>query len=159
MNISFRDLYNQDQTDRRRGVYGPHTLMQRDEARIVRLKRLMNERVEAGGQLTGEELLCAAMLYQHSLRIEDTAMAHYLAWQAHALGFEGGDNLPYSLWLAAAARDRCQTRLNLPQDFGTQFDNVDGKPFRLAVNPAITDEEREQWRVQPLSWQPPGNQR
>lgn len=153
-------LYEQDQEDRcemkRRlgprqfGFIGSFAqeVVDRDRARLHRVREL----IDAGSLTDGIDFFHAALIYQHSNNPEHHAMAHLLSLQAHALGYKGEEDGPDPLWLAAAARDRWQVNMGLPQDFGTQYtqEAEDGKLEQHPVNPDITDEERAKWHVPPL---------
>jgi len=60
-----------------------------------------------------------------------------------------------AMWLKAAAWDRYQMRLGLPQWYGTQFVRDPGEPWRLydVDTTAVTDEERAAHGVPTLAEQ------
>lgn len=149
----FRELYEADQEDRRTlNAANAEAVYLRDSERLRHGLELLHKKASTGDQLTGEELVCLAMLHQHSPHVANIAMAHLLAWQAHQLGYEGDDVLPHPLRLAAFARDRWQTALGFPQHFGTQFrTSQSGQAEQLPLNEDTTDEERARWRVPTLA--------
>ncbi len=155
---SIRELYLADQKDRSDSYKLPKDeqrafeiqAQRRDQHRLQQVR----EALHAKQVQTGEDLFCAAMIFQHGLDTCDFAMAHLLALQAHELGFNALEVMnfgPHPLWVAAAARDRWLVNMGLPQDFGTQMHTLpDGTKERAPVNPDITNEERARWHVDPL---------
>jgi hypothetical protein len=142
VNEELRELFQQDQADRRAGP--PDAAMQeRDRARRRRLEALL----AAGALRTAEDHSHAAMLLQHGETEADARRAHELAGRAAALG-----SAP-ARWLAAAAHDRWLVRQGRPQKYGTQWQRrgPDG-PWELwPVDPATTDAERAAGDVRPLA--------
>jgi hypothetical protein len=98
------------------------------------------------------DFLHAAMVFQHSGKIEDYALAHLLALRAGEMGYQQQEKEVDPLWLAAAAKDRWLVSIGQLQDYGTQYvgNKETGEMTRRPVNPNITDEERKKWHVKPL---------
>ncbi len=87
----------------------------------------------------------AAMIFQHGRTTDDYRLAHDLARAAA----EGGCR--EARWLKAATEDRLLLSQDLPQRYGTQSVDVNGR-FELApIDPATTDAERAEWDVPPLA--------
>ena len=78
----------------------------------------------------------AALILQHGRSVEDYELAHRLAGAAAAAGFEP------ARWLEAATEDRWRLARDLPQRWGTQYQEVDGRMELAPVDPATTDAER-----------------
>lgn len=143
LNAELQELYEADQADRR-GTVDWAVVRPRDEAREKRV----NELLAAGGAKVAADFFAAAMVFQHGGDAAHAARAHELALKAVALDpdFVG------ARWLAAAALDRKLMHEGQPQKYGTQFRKLDdGKWFLWQVDPAVTDAERAEWAVPPLS--------
>ena len=98
----------------------------------VHQKRLA-ELLHNGKTFSGDDYYHAAMIMQHGISPEDTALAHVLAMNG---AFKG--NLQ-AKWLSAASFDRLLWRLQQPQMFGTQFIKAQGpwtmEPMKLELIP------------------------
>ena len=146
INQEVRDLFHQDQADRRPpegeeidwSVVTP-----RDEARRARVR----EMIEAGELNAADDYYHAAMVLQHSSELEDYRTAHELCLQA----VEADPEHSGARWLAAAALDRWLVNQDKPQKYGTQFRKVDGAWELCEVDPEVTDEERAEWNVPSLA--------
>jgi len=103
--------------------------------------------VAAGGAKVADDYYHAAMVFQHGRTPAEIQHAYDLAMKAVALE----PNHKSARWLAAAAEDRKLMYEKKPQKWGTQFIKRDGKWIVWDVDPSITDEERAQWNVPPLS--------
>jgi len=137
-NEELRLLYEADQEDRRtRRLEG---MIERDAERRAQAKVL----VDTQCLQTADDYFHAALIFQHSMAVEDNDLAHRMAKQAAALGHRHGR------WLAAATLDRSLVHQGEPQRYGTQFHAVDGRWELHDVDPAITDDERAAWNVPPL---------
>jgi hypothetical protein len=150
-----RRMFEADQDLRRQPLNSPWAfarMLRQDSRRRRRVKRLLT----AGAVRSPEDEYHAAMMLQHSLRLEDYWQAHTLACQAAEAGYGP------ARWLTAAALDRWLMRQGRPQKYGTQFVPADlprwlwwlgawrGR-FRLwDVDPATTDAERAEWGIPPL---------
>jgi len=90
----------------------------------------------------------AALIFQHSAKRENLALAHILASTAVA---KGGP----AKWLAAATLDRYLHALEQPQVFGTQF--IAGDQGAWTMEPydqtAVSDRLRAEWCVIPVDEQ------
>jgi hypothetical protein len=142
-------LYAADQRDRlhvREPDAGPSwaSISARDEERREHARAIL----AAGGARTSEDYVHAAMLFQHGSEPDDYRMAYALAVNAVILDSNNGQ----AKWLAAAAMDRELFNAGRPQRYGTQLRSVDGGLWTVEpVDPSVTDEERAQWSVPPLS--------
>lgn len=141
------DLYAADRSERlnhpKLGTPEYQALRVRDQARRDSVRRLL----EAGALQTGEDLFCAAWIFNHGDTPDDAWQAHALAAKADALGHRP------ARWLAAAAYDRWCMYRGQPQKYGTQYVS-DGRRQRLwDVLPGTTDAERAERDVPPLAEQ------
>ncbi len=140
MNQELRELYEQDQAERK-GPLSPE-LMERDRKRRQRVEELL----DSGSVVSADDYFHAAMVFQHGEKLEDYWKAHELARKAAEQGHTAGR------WLAAAAYDRWLMNQGKPQKYGTQYTARDDGPFTLwDVDPTTTDEERAEWNVPPLA--------
>lgn len=148
-------LFEQDQRDRLQHL-GPITvpLVPLMRFRDWRRRRRVQELIAAGALSAPEDFYHAAMILQHGTRLADYWQAHELAKRAADLGYRP------ARWLVAAALDRWLMRQGKPQKYGTQYTTVGkwwqgwriGRKYRLwDVDPATTDEERQEWGVPPLA--------
>src|SRR5438270_13941734 len=107
-----RRMFEADQDLRRQPPNSPWALarmLRQDSRRRRRVKRLLT----AGAVRSPEDEYHAAMMLQHSLRLEDYWQAHTLASQAAEAGYGP------ARWLTAAAPDRWPLRQGRPQKYGT----------------------------------------
>jgi len=140
---TLRQLYEEDQADRRQVPILGSTLRERDRARRQTVTRL----IETGALQTPEDHYHAAMVFQHGETLDDYSQAHELAKRAAELGYSPERR---ARWLAAAALDRSLMHQDKPQKYGTQY-RWQGDEYRLwPVDPETTDAEREAWGVPPL---------
>jgi hypothetical protein len=138
------ELFEEDQRAR---MHHPHAGT--DEYRALRRDDAMR-REEARGlirdeeRLSGEELYCAAMIFQHSDALEDIDTAHRLARRAAESGYRPARGL------AASSLDRWLMYQGRPQKYGTNI-VPDGRRQRVwDVDPRTSDDERAIWDVPPL---------
>jgi hypothetical protein len=138
------ELFEEDQRARmthHRAGSGAHDALRREEeARRDEARELIaNEE-----RLSGEELYCAAMLFQHSDDLEEIRTAHDLARRAAECGYRP------ARWLAAASLDRWLMHQGRPQKYGTGI-VPDGRRHRVwEVDPRTGDDERAIWDVPPI---------
>lgn len=78
----------------------------------------------------------AALIFQHGRSVEDFELAHRLAAASAAAGHDP------ARWLEAATEDRWRLARGLPQRWGTQYQDNDGRWELAPVDPATTDAER-----------------
>jgi tetratricopeptide (TPR) repeat protein len=145
LNRELYDIVQEDQRDREGGpnrTY-PADLVARDARRLARTREI----VESGGLEASMDYFHAALIYQHSLALEDYRKAHELCLKAIDLDPTNKD----AKWLAAASKDRELMTLGRPQLYGTQMTQRDGKWVVYTVDPTVTDEERARWNVPPLA--------
>jgi hypothetical protein len=127
-----------------------------------RRRRRLGRLVQAGALSTAEDYYHAAMLLQHSPRLNDYWRAHQLALRSIERGYRP------ARWLAAATLDRWLMAQRRPQKYGTQYVPV-SVPHRAGwawfwwtawtarrvrlwdVDPDTTDDERQAWDVPPLA--------
>ena len=147
-NAKLKQLYEEDQSDRRPGpnkidwaVVGP---------RDIEREKVVLEIIGSGGLGTANDYYRAAMVFQHGRTAEDIALAHSLATIAWRLD----SSHVGARWLTAAAWDRLLMRKKRPQWYGTQFTkNSDSGKWELyqVDEDAVSDQERERMGVPPLS--------
>jgi tetratricopeptide (TPR) repeat protein len=142
-NAELARLYEEDQKDRMTQPIDWSVVGKRDDERLKRTKEI----ADAGGLREAEDYYHAAMILQHSSKVEDYDRAHQWCLKAVELDPEH----PSARWLAAATKDRSLMNQGKPQLYGTQFKKVDGKWILWEVDPSITDEERVKWGVPPLA--------
>lgn len=145
-NPELQELYEQDQADRSVDRIDWAIVSRRDSIRRERVLHLM-----ASNQLsTSEDHRHAAMVFQHGSDTTAARIAYDLSKRAVALDSTNAD----AKWLMAAAWDRYQMRLGLPQWYGTQFVKDDeGSPWRLydIDTTAASDQERQRLGVPTLA--------
>lgn len=86
-----------------------------------------------------------AYLLQHGSTTADYKLAHHYAKKAVDMGSR------VTKWLYAATLDRYLVSQNKPQKFGTQFTNINGEWQLFPVDQSISDDERIEHGVAPLS--------
>ncbi len=136
-------LFNEDQKARQASDVDWEILDKNDAERRNKVLDLL----EAGKIISAEEHFYAAVIFQHSGSVEDIRLAHSLATISSRLGYKRAN------WLKAASWDRLMMYFKQPQWYGTQY-TVDksGEWYLYEVNiDVITDEDREEWNVPPLS--------
>lgn len=96
---------------------------------------------------TRQDALNASLVLVTSRSTKDLELAYAFAVEASE------DALPQSHFVATAAMDRVQISQGMPQQFGTQtgFHNGEGDGCFHPVADTLTDDERKQWSVAPLS--------
>lgn len=150
---ALRALFEADQADRRarrgarersaRQLTQPE-LSLRDYERRQELDRL----AAAGHIQSAGDYYCAALLLQHGTLPEEFRRAHDFAAEAMRRG-----SLP-ARWLFAATLDRWLVATGRPQQYGTQYVRIGTHGYAIyTVDPAVTDAERAQYDVPPLSEQ------
>jgi hypothetical protein len=146
LNGELIEIYDQDQADRNVGAYEQidwGKVNPRDEAR----RKRVDEIIAAGGARAADDYFHAAMVYQHGNAGAEIQRAHDLAVKAVELD----PTLDNARWLAAAAEDRKLMYDHKAQKWGTQYKKVDGVWILWPVDPRITDAQRAEWNVPPLS--------
>jgi len=147
VNAELLELYEQDQADRSAANYdeidwsevGP-----RDRERRKRVREI----VVAGDVHVADDYFHAAMVFQHGEQPEDFKQAH--EWAVRAVELDPDHDS--AKWLAAATEDRYLMNTGKPQKYGTQFRrDKDGPWYLYEVDPSVTDEQRKEWNVPPLS--------
>jgi hypothetical protein len=146
LNPELTRLYDEDQADRNAGSYEKidwTKVTPRDQAR----RKRVDEIIAAGGAKAADDYYHAAMVYQHGDSPDEIQRAHDLAVKAAELD----PKHDAARWLAAASEDRKLMYEGKPQRWGTQYKKVDGKWVLWQVDPATTDEQRDEWNVPPLA--------
>jgi len=146
LNAELARLYDEDQADRAVSSYEQidwTKVTPRDEAR----RKRVDEIIAAGGARAADDYYHAAMVYQHGNSPDEIQRAHDLAVKAAELD----PRHDAAKWLAAAAEDRKLMYENKPQKWGTQFKKINGTWVVWPVDPAITDDQRDEWNVPPLA--------
>jgi tetratricopeptide (TPR) repeat protein len=144
LNAELARLTAEDQKDRQPGdkIDWP-VVGKRDAERLKRAREI----AAAGGLHEADDYFNAALILQHSDKLEDYATAHQWCLKAVELDPENSN----ARWLAAATQDRWLMNQGKPQLYGTQFKKVNGKWILWDVDPSVTDEERAKWEVPPLA--------
>lgn len=145
LNPELLQLYDDDQADRA-GSYEKIDWSQvtpRDQAR----RKRVDEIIATGGAKVADDYYHAAMVYQHGDSPDEIQRAHDLA--VKAVEFDPKHNA--ARWLAAASEDRKLMYEGKPQKWGTQCKKIDGKWVLWQVDPAITDDQRDEWNVPSLA--------
>ncbi|MCE9573324.1 MAG: hypothetical protein K8W52_09220 [Deltaproteobacteria bacterium] len=145
-NAELTQLYAQDQADRSPAPGAEidwTTVEPRDQARRKRVDEIIASR----GARVADDYFHAAMVYQHGDTPAEIQRAHDLALKAVALDPDHG----LARWLAAASEDRKLMYEHRAQKWGTQYKKLDGEWIVWPVDPAITDEQRDDWEVPPLA--------
>ena len=142
MNLELRDLFDADQNDRRTAP--SPDIIERDRQRRARTLQI----IAAEKDLTAEDCLHAAFIFQHGDESEDYWRSHELAKRAVSLGHPEERK---ARWLTAASYDRWLTSQGKPQKYGTQFWGDQNGWRLLDYDPATTDEERAEWGVPPIA--------
>lgn len=146
LNAELLQLFHDDQADRDTSVYDKidwNRVRPRDQER----RRRVDAIVAAGGARAADDYYHAAMVYQHGETPDDIQRAHDLALKAVELDPRHDD----ARWLAAASEDRKLMYEHKPQKWGTQYKRIDGVWIVWEVDPSITDDQRDEWNVQPLA--------
>lgn len=146
LNPELIQIHHDDQADRVASAYEKidwAKVAPRDEAR----RKRVDEILAAGGARAADDYYHAAMVYQHGNSPAEIQRAHDLAVKAVELD----PDHDAAKWLAAAAEDRKLMYEHKAQKWGTQYKKVDGSWIVWPVDPAITDEQRAGWNVQPLA--------
>ncbi|KKU48924.1 hypothetical protein A3H10_04685 [Candidatus Uhrbacteria bacterium RIFCSPLOWO2_12_FULL_46_10] len=147
-------MYLQDQEARRRlsTIADPtKRMVSMLEVSLDDIGRLLTVLELIGKQeiIFGQDHLCAAVILHHSGVPALCQMAHEFALKAVAMDYRPETDEFDLKWLAAAALDRMLVQTGRPQSFGTQYNPETDE--RYPVDPNITDENRRQWNVRPLS--------
>lgn len=127
-----------DQSDRENAV--PH-LAKNDKKRVKAVGKL----VDKGRICEPEDAFYAAWILQRSNDPKRALQAHELATQAM------NARIPRGAWLAAATFDLMHVTHGKAQWYGTQGAVRDGRPCLYPVDPSITDEQRAQYEVGPIT--------
>lgn len=144
LNTELAHITAEDQKDREAGDKIDWAVVgKRDAERLKRTREI----AAAGGLHQADDYFNAALVFQHSDKLEDYAQAHQWCLKAVELDPENSN----ARWLAAATQDRWLMNQGKPQLYGTQFKKVDGRWILWEVDPSITDEERARWEVPPLA--------
>jgi tetratricopeptide (TPR) repeat protein len=145
LNPELLQIYEDDQADRRKPYeqIDWKQVTPRDQAR----RKRVDEIVAAGGAKIADDYYHAAMVYQHGETPDEIQRAYDLAKKAVELD----PRHKRARWLAAAAEDRKLMYEKKPQKWGTQYTKKDGKWVLWEIDPAVTDEQREEWNVPPLA--------
>ena len=145
MNTTLNELFLADQAERQGSLAWSSEWREQIRA-SGRLRRAqVREFIAEGVLLDGEAYYQAAMIFQHGESLGEYRLARELALRAVGLGYYP------ARWRAAAALDRSLVGQGLPQKYGTQFEQIDGRFVLCAVDPATTDEERREWDVPVLA--------
>lgn len=131
-NSEVRDLFLEDQSDRKSGLMSESDLKKRDSARFSKLNNLVNE----NRLKSGRDFYYAAFIFQHGENPHDYLRAHAFAMTALMR------NEPDAAWIAAASLDRYLLAIDKKQIYGTQtMRDADGSyskaPYEAEIIPDI----------------------
>ena len=132
------DLVAADQADRVR--WNP-----RIERRDTRRNRQLHRLVSHDRVCTPHEHAQAATILLHSMDPSDHLLAHTLSWWAMSQGEDS------ARWISAAAFDRWHVSRGLPQWYGTQMRQNEGRTCLIDLIGGATDEDRAAMNVPPLA--------
>lgn len=145
-NEELKNLYLEDQSDRKSGDIDWSIITPRDRQREARVYELLDSnRVQ-----TSTDYSNAAMIFQHGS--DTTASRMAVKMMKKAIELDSSINK----WLLAAAIDRDLMRRGEPQIYGTQFRKMgQDEPWVLYTidTTKISDEERKKYGVQTLDEQ------
>lgn len=145
VSTTLAETYAADQEMRFSGVESPVDIVKftaSDWIRVNRVRRI----VAADLLVTADDYAHAARILQHGSTADDYLQAHELSLTAYELG--RADMLRHS----ALAEDRYLIATDQPQKYGSQFVCNPGTGWQLEpVDPAITDEDRANVNIEPLS--------
>jgi hypothetical protein len=137
-NAELTELFEQDQAPRSHGLPSADEMDRLrgfDRMRRLRVLRLLDD----GAARTPADLYHAALVLQHGDDPLDQKLAHDLCVRA----VEMDGSFKEARWLAAAAWDRYLTSIGKPQWYGTQFQVVGGKYYRVTADLSrVTDADR-----------------
>lgn len=136
-----KDMYISDQEDRRDWKSWTPEKDKRDSQRLTRTLKLISKNILS----TGEDYYHAAMILQHSDKVEHYKLANNLCHKAIELGEERAK------WLYAATLDRYMISSGEKyQKYGTQYIKDEKGWHHCPTNSETTDEDRAKFNVPPL---------
>ena len=145
VSTTLNQLYAQDQDTRVAGIENPVdiiTFVTGDWIRVRKVRRM----VAADLLKTDDDYTNAARILQHGENSTDFLQAQELSLKAFELGNE--EMLRHS----ALAEDRYLISIGQPQKYGSQFSCDPPAGWQLSpVDPMVTDDERLQMDIEPLS--------
>ncbi|HEU0030131.1 MAG TPA: hypothetical protein VFQ53_05845 [Kofleriaceae bacterium] len=144
-NAELAQLHDADQAARQSDHIDWNVVAPQDRARRVRVQQI----VDAGGAKTADDWFHAAMVFQHGDTPDEIQHAYDYARRAVELD----PTHDTARWLMAAALDRKLMYEKKPQKYGTQYQKAgpDAPWVLYEVDPATTDDEREEMGVPPLA--------
>lgn len=144
-NIQLKEIYKQDQNERKSDNIDFGDLYVKDSLRRIRVQQLLDE----GKVITGKDYARAAMVYQHGKDSTDFGKAVKFM----KIAIEKDSTI--SKWLYAAATDRYLLSIGKPQIYGTQYGKIGDGPWKLDPidTTKITDAERIKLGVRTLDQQ------
>lgn len=145
VSTTLAEMYTADQEMRFSGVESPVDIIKFTASDWIRVNKV--RRIVAADLLaTADDYAHAAQILQHGSTANDYLQAHELSLTAHESG--RADMLRHS----ALAEDRYLIATGQPQKYGSQFVCKPGTGWKLEpVNPTITDEDRANVNIEPLS--------
>ncbi len=120
-----KQLYEEDQADRKPGVVDWSVVGKNDRRRRQRVFELIAE----NALKSGDDFYHAAMILQHGDKPDHYLLSHILSGAAARLGTKP------AIWLSAASLDRYLQMIGQPQVFATQYKN---------------DHETGEWTMEPI---------
>jgi hypothetical protein len=137
--VTVHQIFVEDQTDQPthtpRNDPSPEVLKAFDDRAAAR-RATLHEMLSRGQITSGSDLYEAAFVFQHGETAPDYLLAHVLALDALAKGFDRAK------WLSVATLDRYLQLIGQPQVFGTQY------PFDPKLPHPITNGGRFSGRTQ-----------
>lgn len=142
VSLRMAELFTADQSVRQIPVgVDPQDLYEGD---LNRRTEVLNY-ITNGQIYTPRDLVYAAYIFQHGGCSEHYRLANRLAQVAMEAGYSD------ARWIYAATLDRYLMSLGELQKYGTQYTWVNGEYTLYPVDPMITDAERAEYNVPPLS--------
>jgi len=141
IHIDLEDLYYEDKKEREDSSIETETVELHTQERLKKLKKLLPNIDQS------EIWNChyVAYLLQHGNSEYEYKLAHDYAQKAIAMGSS------VTKWLYAATLDRWLISQGKKQKYGTQFKFENGNWELLSTDESVTDEERKEYGVPPLS--------
>ena len=133
-NIELKEIYKQDQNERKSDNIDFGKLYVNDSLRRIKIDHLIKQ----GKINTGKDYARASMVYQHGKDSTDFGKAVKFM----KIAIEKDSTI--SKWLYAAATDRYLLSIGKPQIYGTQYGKIGDKPWKLDPidTTKISDAER-----------------
>jgi hypothetical protein len=141
MTRDIKDIFNEDQVDRKQPDYWENTAYY--TKRDLERRQEVEELLVLNKLQTGEDLYQGAIIFHHSEDLNDLEKAKGLAKRSIGLAYDKAK------WLYAAITDRMLFVTGEPQKYGTQFykKSPTSKWELYRIDPSVTDQERSEYNV------------